>query len=116
MNESINSMRLSFVRTGLWVRCFALLCILLSLAVIAGPIAADETLPEREAVEARLGELRPEEGVSLSGIEQREWAALEATLDALERLESVEEQRQTLVRRLCEAPGERLGLGGALRQ
>ena len=110
MNESINSMRLSFVRTGLWVRCFALLCILLSLAVIAGPIAADETLPEREAVEARLGELRPEEGVSLSGIEQRDLAALEATLNALERLESVEEQRQTLERRLDEAPAELLRL------
>ncbi|HIX61867.1 MAG TPA: mechanosensitive channel MscK, partial [Candidatus Halomonas stercoripullorum] len=103
-------MRLSFVRTGLWVRCFALLCILLSLAVIAGPIAADETLPEREAVEARLGELRPEEGVSLSGIEQRDLAALEATLNALERLESVEEQRQTLERRLDEAPAELLRL------
>lgn len=110
MNESINSMRLSFVRTGLWVRCFALLCILLSLAVIAGPIAADETLPEREAVEARLGELRPEEGGALSGIEQRDLAALEATLNALERLESVEEQRQTLERRLDEAPAELLRL------
>lgn len=110
MSESINPMRLSFVRTGLWVRCFTLFCILLSLGVVAGPIAADEALPEREAVETRLGELRPEEGVSLSGIEQRDLTALEATLNALERLESVEEQRQTLERRLDEAPAELLRL------
>src|SRR5690554_1955412 len=110
MSEPVNPMRLSFVRTGLWVRCFALFCVLLSLAVIAGSIAADEALPEREAVETRLGELRPEEGASLSGIEQRDLAALEATLNALERLEGVEEQRQTLERRLDEAPAELLRL------
>src|SRR5690554_5678690 len=110
MSEPVNPMRLSFVRTGLWVRCFAVFCVWLSLAVIAGPIAADEALPEREAVEARLGELRPEEGASLSGVEQRDMEALKATLDTLERLEGVEEQRETLERRLDEAPAELLRL------
>src|SRR5690554_8081691 len=57
MSEPVNPMRLSFVRTGLWVRCFALFCVLLSLAVIAGPIAADEALPEREIGRASCREM-----------------------------------------------------------
>ncbi|UYG05887.1 mechanosensitive channel MscK [Halomonas sp. LR3S48] len=75
-----------------------------------GRVAAQDTLPDRGAVEERLAELRPEEGASVSDTEQRDIEALEATLSALEQLQGVEERLEALEKRLEEAPAELLRL------
>src|SRR5690554_3662589 len=62
ISELHDLMRLRFIQAGVWARCYAACFVLLSLAVIAEPIMADDALPEREVVETRLAELRPEEG------------------------------------------------------
>ncbi|MGQ4877490.1 mechanosensitive channel MscK [Billgrantia sp. LNSP4103-1] len=84
--------------------------------LICGHAVAEDGLPDRQAVEARLAELQPEEGVSLSDIEQRDIDALEATLTALEQLQGVEERLTALEQRLEEAPAELLRLERELSQ
>ncbi|WP_422667471.1 mechanosensitive channel MscK [Billgrantia lactosivorans] len=92
------------------VSVWCVLLLLLPLLLAGGRVAAEEHLPDREAVEERLAELRPEEGVSVSDAEQRDIDALEATLSALEELKGVEERLEALEQRLEEAPAELLRL------
>ncbi len=91
-------------------------CFLLMLQCLTGMTAMADELPERDAVEARLAELRPEEGQSVGDAEQRDIEALEAALAALEQLASVEERFEALEQRLEAAPGELLRLERELLQ
>ncbi|NIC07566.1 mechanosensitive channel MscK [Halomonas bachuensis] len=89
---------------------------LLLLLLACGRVVAQDALPERGAVEERLAELRPEEGVSVTDAEQRDIDALQATLSALEQLQGVEERLEALEKRLEEAPAELLRLERELLQ
>lgn len=109
-------MRLRLTRPGLWVHYYTFSLLLLCLAVVSPRVAAEEALPERATVEARLAELRPDEGTVLGGVEQRDVDALEATLEAFDQLESVAEQLEALEQRLDEAPAELLRLERELLQ
>nr|WP_277345728.1 mechanosensitive channel MscK [Halomonas bachuensis] len=86
------------------------------LLLACGRVVAQDALPERGAVEERLAELRPEEGVSVTDAEQRDIDALQATLSALEQLQGVEERLEALEKRLEEAPAELLRLERELLQ
>ncbi|EWH02283.1 mechanosensitive channel MscK [Halomonas sp. BC04] len=93
------------------------LCLLIGALLLPGATAgADDILPDRAAVEARLDELRPEEGEGVSDAAQRDIEALEATLEALEQLAGVDERLAALEQRLEEAPGELIRLERELLQ
>src|SRR5690554_8165724 len=80
------------------------------LLLLALPAHAEESLPEREAIEARLESLARAEGESLGAAQQREGEALEATLVALESLAEVEERLEALETRVEQAPAELMRL------
>jgi potassium efflux system protein len=109
--------RCSRSRTGQWVWRVSLGFFLLLLSfLVCSHVVAEEDLPDRQAVEARLAELQPEEGAPPSDTEQRDIEALEATLAALEQLQGVGERLTTLEQRLEEAPTELLRLERELIQ
>ncbi len=94
---------------GGWRACLTF-CLLL-LGLLLPPAAlSEELLPDPQAVEARLAELRGEEGETPSAAQQRDIEALEATLAALERLEVINERLAALEQRLENAPAELLRL------
>ncbi|PMR77647.1 mechanosensitive channel MscK [Billgrantia endophytica] len=86
------------------------------LFLIATPALADDSLPERAVVEARLAELQPEEGESPSATLERSIEALESTLQGLESLVQVEERLEALEERVEQAPAELLNLERELSQ
>ncbi len=88
--------------------CRPLLLLLLLLVLL--PAQAEENLPDRDDVEARLEALTPAEGESLSTAERREAEALEATLAGLESLSGVRERLEALEARVEQAPAELLRL------
>ncbi len=93
------------VAVTVWLGGFVLLLLCLPL-----PALAQAELPELEQLEARLAELEPGEGETLSQAQQRQRDALEDAIDALQRLEDVEERLAALDRRLQEAPAELMRL------
>ncbi len=102
---------------GIPRRASQALCLLICCWLLLTTSAqAEDALPERQAVEERLVELRPEEGESLSESEQRDVEALEATLRALEQLQGIEERIEGLEQRLESAPAELLRLERELLQ
>lgn len=89
-------------------RCLWLLPVLLWLCLSSA--LAESRDPDREAVQARLDALAPAEDESLSGAQQREAEALEATLKALDALAKVKERQEALEARVERAPAELLRL------
>ncbi|MFG6668016.1 mechanosensitive channel MscK [Halomonas sp. HNIBRBA4712] len=82
----------------------ALLATLLGLWGISGAVAVElEGVPPREEIEERLTALENTEG-ELSAVQQDEQQALEAALDGLDRLSSMEERLTTLEQRMDDAP------------
>ncbi|WP_444678114.1 hypothetical protein [Halomonas sp. E19] len=95
--------------TGVW-RAGLTICLLWLGLLLPLVALSEEVLPDPQAVEARLAELRGEEGETPSAAQQRDIEALEATLAALERLEAVNERLAALEQRLEDAPAELLRL------
>lgn len=100
-------------RTGLFRRWSVWLAPFLLLWTLA-PAWAQDALPEREAVSQRLETLTAVEQPDAG--QQEEIETLRATLDALEKLESIEKQRAELEQRLEQAPEEMRRLDRALRE
>ncbi|SDO27479.1 MULTISPECIES: mechanosensitive channel MscK [Halomonas] len=88
-----------------WLAGALLLCLCVTAA------AQEVSLPEREAVEARLAELTPAEGEEApSGETQETIERLEATLADLDALAELEERREALEARVDQAPQELMRL------
>jgi potassium-dependent mechanosensitive channel len=89
----------------------AALCLLLSWLVLwASPLAAEEPLPDRQAIAERLQALQPPEEETLSEPLLRERQALQAVDEVLERLDRVKERTAALEQRIAQAPDELLRL------
>ncbi len=125
MNVAVHLCRLSIaLRRLLFPLLLSVLLSALSWLVVAPPTLAQESaseaslspkLPSREEIESRLDERKPAEGETPSEGAQRDIDALNAALDAAQRLTAVREQFSRLETRVQEAPQELKRLQRELR-
>ncbi|WP_106230529.1 mechanosensitive channel MscK [Halomonas ventosae] len=83
---------------------------------VASPRETPRELPSREEIESRLEERQPAEGETAGEGAQRDIEALNAALEALQRLEAVKEELSRLETRVQEAPDELERLQRELRE
>ena len=78
--------------------------------VLASVVMADETLPDRATVEARLAALQPDEGEVLDAVDQRDADALGAVLSGLDQITQIEERILARKERVEQAPRQLMRL------
>ncbi len=98
-----------------WVFCGALLALLLLVGAPSAMAVEVEGVPAREELDERLSAIEEAEGEP-SEQQQSEMQALEAALDAYERLGAMEERLATLEQRMEESPAALLRLERELNE
>ena len=92
-----------------------LMCVALLVVSPVGWAESGERVPSESALNERLAALESQEG-ELTAAQQREQAALEAALQAHERLKALEERQRALEQRVSQAPEQLLQLERELRE
>ncbi|WP_446718684.1 mechanosensitive channel MscK [Halomonas sp. 141] len=92
-----------------------LMCVALLVVSPVGWAESGERVPSESALNERLAALESQEG-ELTAAQQREQAALEAALQAYERLKALEERQRALEQRVSQAPEQLLQLERELRE
>ncbi|WP_394427475.1 mechanosensitive channel MscK [Vreelandella stevensii] len=91
------------------------MCVALLVVSPVGWAESGERVPSESALNERLAALESQEG-ELTAAQQREQAALEAALQAYERLKALEERQRALEQRVSQAPEQLLQLERELRE
>ncbi|WP_256357609.1 mechanosensitive channel MscK [Halomonas sp. 18071143] len=91
------------------------MCVALLVVSPVGWAESGERVPSESALNERLAALESQEG-ELTAAQQREQAALEAALQAHERLKALEERQRALEQRVSQAPEQLLQLERELRE
>ena len=103
----VSSWRLLRKRVRVASRVLAIIAIAFGLAA---PVMADQTLPDRDSVEARLVALEDVEGETADAVVQRDIEALEAVLSGLDQISQIEERIAARNERVEQAPSQLMRL------